>query len=195
MSQTDPCSAIVSRITAYGSSSIPVPALSQLLGVKSTTLNARFRREQIPLRTVGRTNYLPCDQALQLVELHRYASHRPSRSQIVMLPQLLVEPLGLFSPGDPDFHSRTTHVADLSIKSVFHPSPSHPQSRSLSSKKFNPAPTGISIHRSEGPAPNASSKNAVAFSRSGPLNPTASIWISPVVPIMISIVLFICPPP
>jgi hypothetical protein len=27
------------------------------------------------------------------------------------------------------------------------------------------------------------------------LNPTASIWISPVVPIMISIVLFICPPP
>jgi hypothetical protein len=25
------------------------------------------------LRTIGRTNYLPCDQALQLVELHRYA--------------------------------------------------------------------------------------------------------------------------
>jgi len=73
MSQTDPCSAIVSRIAAYGSSSIPVPALSKLLGVKSTTLNARFRREQIPLRTIGRTSYLPCDQALQLVELHRYA--------------------------------------------------------------------------------------------------------------------------
>jgi len=73
ISQTDPCSAIISRIASYGSSSIPVPALSKLLGVKSTTLNARFRRKQTPLRTVGRTNYLPCDQALQLVELHRYA--------------------------------------------------------------------------------------------------------------------------
>jgi hypothetical protein len=71
--QTDPCSAIISRITAYGSSIIPVPALSRLLGVKSTTLNARFRRKQILLRTIGRTNYLPYDQALQLVELHRYA--------------------------------------------------------------------------------------------------------------------------
>src|ERR1039458_6624238 len=39
--------------------------------------------------------------------------------------------------------------------------------------------------------PSASSKNAVAFSQSGPLNPTASIWISPVVPMMISMVLFI----
>ena len=73
ISQTDPYSAIISQIAAYGSSSIPVPALSKLLGVKSTTLNARFRRKQIPLRTIGRTNYLPCDQALQLVELHRYA--------------------------------------------------------------------------------------------------------------------------
>src|ERR1039457_85679 len=73
MSQTDPCSGIISRIATYGSSSIPVPALSKLLRVKTTTLNARFRREQIPLRTVGRTNYLPCDQALRLVEMHRYA--------------------------------------------------------------------------------------------------------------------------
>jgi hypothetical protein len=73
MSQADPCSAIISRIAAYGSSSIPVPALSKLLGVKTTTLNARFRRKQISLRTIGRTNYLPCDQALQLVEVHRYA--------------------------------------------------------------------------------------------------------------------------
>lgn len=73
ISQTDPCSAIISWIAAYGSSIIPVPALSRLLGVKSTTLNARFRRKQILLRTIGRTNYLPYDQALQLVELHRYA--------------------------------------------------------------------------------------------------------------------------
>ncbi len=73
ISQADPCGAIISRIAAYGNSSIPVPTLSKLLGVKSTTLNARFRRTQTPLRTVGRTNYLPCDQALQLVELHRYA--------------------------------------------------------------------------------------------------------------------------
>ena len=73
MAQTDPCSAIMSRIAAYGSSSIPVPTLSKLLGVKTTTLNARLRRKQVPLRTIGRTNYLPCEQALQLVELHRYA--------------------------------------------------------------------------------------------------------------------------
>ena len=73
MSQTDPCRAIISRIAAFGGSNVPVPALSKLLGIKSTTLNARFRREHTPLRTVGRTSYLPCDQALQLVELHRYA--------------------------------------------------------------------------------------------------------------------------
>src|ERR1039457_1141518 len=73
ITHTDPCSAIISRIAAYGNSNIPVPALSKLLGVKSTTLNARFRRKQIPLSTIGRTNYLPCDEALQLVELHRYA--------------------------------------------------------------------------------------------------------------------------
>jgi hypothetical protein len=45
MAQTDPCSAIMSRIAACGNSSVPVPALSRLLGVKTTTLNARFRRE------------------------------------------------------------------------------------------------------------------------------------------------------
>jgi hypothetical protein len=73
ISQADPCRAIISQIAAFGSSSVPVPALSKLLGVKSATLNARFRREQTPLRTIGRTNYLPSDQALQLVELHRYA--------------------------------------------------------------------------------------------------------------------------
>ena len=38
---------------------------------------------------------------------------------------------------------------------------------------------------------NAFSRNLVAFSQSGPLNPTASIWISPVIPMMISMVLFI----
>jgi hypothetical protein len=73
MAQTDPCNAIIARIVDCGSSSIPVPALSKLLGVKSTTLNARFRRQQIALRTIGRTSYLSCDLALQLVELHRYA--------------------------------------------------------------------------------------------------------------------------
>jgi hypothetical protein len=44
-----------------------------MLGVKSTTLNARFRRQHIPVRLTGRTSYLPSDQAVQLVELHRYA--------------------------------------------------------------------------------------------------------------------------
>lgn len=71
--QIDPCGTIVARIAGYGGSNIPVPALSRLLGVKPTTLNARFRRKHIPVCLIGRTNYLPCDQALQLVQLHRYA--------------------------------------------------------------------------------------------------------------------------
>jgi hypothetical protein len=36
-------------------------------------LNARFRRQRIPVRLTGRISYLPYDQAVQLVELHRYA--------------------------------------------------------------------------------------------------------------------------
>ena len=39
--------------------------------------------------------------------------------------------------------------------------------------------------------PNAFSKNAVACSQSAPLNPMASIWISPDGPMMISMVRFI----
>ena len=71
--QIDPYHAVISQIAAFGNASVSVPALSKLLGVKSATLNARFRRLQIHLRTLGRTNYLPCQQALELVELHRYA--------------------------------------------------------------------------------------------------------------------------
>jgi len=69
----DPCEAIISQIANYGTANIPVPTLSSLLGVKSTTLNARFRRKRIPVCTVGRTNYVPHEQAIHLVELHRYA--------------------------------------------------------------------------------------------------------------------------
>jgi hypothetical protein len=36
-------------------------------------LNARFRREHIEVQTVGRTNFIPCELALRLAELHKYA--------------------------------------------------------------------------------------------------------------------------
>ncbi|MBI3851365.1 MAG: hypothetical protein HY298_13975 [Verrucomicrobia bacterium] len=64
---------VVSEIEEHRGSSISVPDLSKLLGVKPTTLNARFRREHIEVQTVGRTNYIPCDLAMHLAELHKYA--------------------------------------------------------------------------------------------------------------------------
>jgi len=73
VSEMDPYDAVRSRISSYGAGRIPVPALSQLLGVKPTTLNARFRRERIPVRTIGRTNYVPQALALELAAMHRYA--------------------------------------------------------------------------------------------------------------------------
>ena len=64
---------VVSVIEKHRGLTISVPDLSKLLGVKPTTLNARFRRERIAVRTVGRTNYIPCELALRLAELHKYA--------------------------------------------------------------------------------------------------------------------------
>ncbi len=60
-------------IEEHKGSNISVPALSKLLGVKTTTLNARFRRERVEVQTVGRTNYIPHALALRLAELHKYA--------------------------------------------------------------------------------------------------------------------------
>jgi hypothetical protein len=64
---------VVSVIRGRNGSGISVPELSQLLGVKTTTLNARFRRAQISVRTIGRTNYVPAEIAINLTALHRYA--------------------------------------------------------------------------------------------------------------------------
>ncbi len=64
---------VVSVIQAFPQPTIGVPELSDLLGVKPTTLNARFRRENIAVSTVGRTNYIPCQLALALAERHKYA--------------------------------------------------------------------------------------------------------------------------
>src|SRR5438309_167787 len=64
---------VVSTIEGHGDSKISVPTLSQLLGVKTTTLNARFRRTQIAVRTIGRTNYVPLEIAVNLAALHKYA--------------------------------------------------------------------------------------------------------------------------
>ena len=64
---------VVSEIEEHRGSVISVPALSKLLGVKPTTLNARFRRERVEVQTVGRTNFIPYELALRLAELHKYA--------------------------------------------------------------------------------------------------------------------------
>jgi len=63
----------ISRLQECKDSSISIPQLSSLLGVKSTTLNAKLRRQHISVRTVGRTNFVPGDLARQLVELHKHA--------------------------------------------------------------------------------------------------------------------------
>jgi hypothetical protein len=64
---------VVLVIGQHRGSRISVPNLSKLLGVKPTTLNARFRRERIAVQTVGRTKYVSHELALRLAELHKYA--------------------------------------------------------------------------------------------------------------------------
>ena len=70
---TDGYDEVVSAIRSQAGTTIAVPQLSTLLGVKATTLNARFRRERIPVSIIGRTNYIPCQLALALAERHKYA--------------------------------------------------------------------------------------------------------------------------
>jgi len=64
---------VISLIGKYIGSTISVPELSHLLDVKPTTLNARFRRQQAEVITLGRTNYVSCDLALRLAQMHKYA--------------------------------------------------------------------------------------------------------------------------
>jgi hypothetical protein len=64
---------VVATIQTSGISPVSVPRLSSLLGIKSTTLNARFRRQHIPLHTVGKVTFVPLELAFQLAELHKYA--------------------------------------------------------------------------------------------------------------------------
>src|SRR5438094_7672653 len=64
---------VISAIRKEGASTISVPDLAELLGVKTTTLNARFRRQHIAIETVGRTNFISIKLALNLAELHKYA--------------------------------------------------------------------------------------------------------------------------
>lgn len=64
---------VVSAIQIAEGSTMSVPALSALLGVKTTTLNARFRRENTAVRTIGRTNFISHELALRLAQLHKYA--------------------------------------------------------------------------------------------------------------------------
>ncbi len=69
----DPYTQVISAIQNDQASTISVPVLSELLGVKSTTLNARFRRKRIAVRTLGRTSYVPRELALDLAEVQKYS--------------------------------------------------------------------------------------------------------------------------
>ncbi len=69
----DPYTQVLSELQKNPASKIAVPHLSKLLGVKSTTLNARFRRQQTSIETVGRTSFIPLELALRLAQLHKYA--------------------------------------------------------------------------------------------------------------------------
>jgi hypothetical protein len=64
---------VLSHIQNSGKAVLSVPQLSNLLGVKTTTLNARFRRQGLSVQTVGRVNFISIDLALKLAGLHKYA--------------------------------------------------------------------------------------------------------------------------
>ncbi len=64
---------VLAAIGQHKGSMVPVPELSRLLSVKTTTLNARFRRESVRVSLVGRTNYICSEVALKLAEAHKYA--------------------------------------------------------------------------------------------------------------------------
>ncbi len=70
---SEPYGRVVEAIQRRQGPTISVPELSKLLGVKATTLNARFRRQRTSLKTVGRTNFIPLDLALNVTVLHKYA--------------------------------------------------------------------------------------------------------------------------
>ena len=63
----------IGRLEKCKDSSIAIPELSSLLRVKSTTLNAKLRRQRIAVQTIGRTNFVPGVLALKLAELHKHA--------------------------------------------------------------------------------------------------------------------------
>src|SRR5438128_282259 len=64
---------VVFILESRNGSTVSVPELSRLLRVKTTTLNARFRRARISVCTVGRTNFVPSGIALNLAAHHKYA--------------------------------------------------------------------------------------------------------------------------
>jgi hypothetical protein len=70
---TDAYEKVVAELEKRKDSTISVPELSELLGVKPTTINARFRRLGTPIITVGRTNYVRGELARPLADLHQYA--------------------------------------------------------------------------------------------------------------------------
>lgn len=72
-SATDGYEKVIAELEKYKDSTISVPELSRLLDVKTTTINARFRRAGIQANTIGRTNFIPGALALSLADLHKYA--------------------------------------------------------------------------------------------------------------------------
>jgi hypothetical protein len=72
-SNVDSYARVLLELQGGRSPGVSVPHLSRLLGVNSTTLNARFRRHGISVTLVGRTSFIPAALAVELARLHRYA--------------------------------------------------------------------------------------------------------------------------
>src|SRR3989344_1540139 len=71
--EADKFQEVLSEIASYEDGRIPVPRLAEILGVKKSTLNSRFRREQAVTMLESRTSYVPLDIAFGIAEKHKYA--------------------------------------------------------------------------------------------------------------------------
>src|SRR5881397_3570869 len=107
---------------------------------------------EIPVleRITGRT---PDQQshrlAVQRNHLPKVVSDGAASSQVMMLPQLLVEPWDVFRRGDPNFQFSSTAAGRFKINRVFHPSLADLKTGFLSSPNFaasrNSPPAGLRV--------------------------------------------------
>src|SRR5207249_4304502 len=75
--------------------------------------------------------------AVQRHHLPKVVSDGAASSQVMMLPQLLVEPWDVFRRGDPNFQFSSTAAGRFKINRVFHPSLADLKTGFLSSPNFD----------------------------------------------------------